>query len=261
MSKIENPTPVSRTSGMEARRIIGDLVGHARFVEANFNVAYAHLHEAEAFLDTTAPVSDDYQKGFREGLDEALQIATIQAALMADLALEGLPENARDREAMEAALKRFSHKLKVTLDDLAPRKDSPVSRSGWENEEKLTVEQAWTILCETPDITSPEEYPDHALITMEQLGSFMARAVGNWHPIVGADKSINQIIGTEIGLPIGNSLPIWARDGDGRVFECLWADDGKRAYWWDIEGESPVDPVEFMPHPLAALSATATEGE
>lgn len=49
--------------------------------------------------------------------------------------------------------------------------------TGWEAEEKLTVEEAWTILCETPDITSPEEYPDHALITMEQLGSFMARAL------------------------------------------------------------------------------------
>jgi len=47
---------------------------------------------------------------------------------------------------------------------------------GWEAEEKLTVEEAWTILCETPDITSPEGYPDHALITIEQLGSFMARA-------------------------------------------------------------------------------------
>lgn len=46
----------------------------------------------------------------------------------------------------------------------------------WADKGKLTVEQAWTILCETPDITSPEEYPDHALITMEQLGSFMARA-------------------------------------------------------------------------------------
>jgi hypothetical protein len=45
-----------------------------------------------------------------------------------------------------------------------------------DGEDRLTVEQAWTILCETPDITSPEEYPDHALITMEQLGSFMARA-------------------------------------------------------------------------------------
>ncbi len=48
--------------------------------------------------------------------------------------------------------------------------------NGWENEEKLTVEQAWQILVETPDVTSPEEYPDHALITMDQLGSFMARA-------------------------------------------------------------------------------------
>lgn len=48
--------------------------------------------------------------------------------------------------------------------------------AGWEGDEKLTVEEAWTILCETPDITSPEEYPDHALITLEQLGSFMARA-------------------------------------------------------------------------------------
>lgn len=56
-------------------------------------------------------------------------------------------------------------------------KPSPQTNlTGWEAEEKLTVEQAWTILCETPDITSPEEYPDHALITMEQLGSFMTRA-------------------------------------------------------------------------------------
>ncbi len=62
---------------------------------------------------------------------------------------------------------------------------------GWEAEEKLTVEEAWTILCETPDITSPEEYPDHALITMEQLGSFMARARHHaltWEPIETAPR-------------------------------------------------------------------------
>ncbi|MGV1951672.1 hypothetical protein ACQZ44_12650 [Agrobacterium vitis] len=40
----------------------------------------------------------------------------------------------------------------------------------------LTVGEAWQELCETPDITSPEEYPDHALITMEQLGNFLERA-------------------------------------------------------------------------------------
>lgn len=80
--------------------------------------------------------------------------------------------------------------------------------------------------------------------------------MGTWRPITEADKGIAYI--HDLGeLRIGNSYPIWARDADGRVFECLWADDGKKAYWWDIEGESPVDPIEFMPHPLAA---SATEG-
>lgn len=40
----------------------------------------------------------------------------------------------------------------------------------------LTPEEAWQELCETPDVTSPEEYPDHALITIEQLADYMRRA-------------------------------------------------------------------------------------
>ncbi|QXZ71844.1 Lar family restriction alleviation protein [Agrobacterium sp. S7/73] len=44
------------------------------------------------------------------------------------------------------------------------------------DENKLTPEEAWTYLCETPDITSPEEYPDHALITLEQLRDYMWQA-------------------------------------------------------------------------------------
>ncbi|CUX23649.1 hypothetical protein AGR6A_Cc150138 [Agrobacterium sp. NCPPB 925] len=40
----------------------------------------------------------------------------------------------------------------------------------------------------------------------------------------------------------------WVRDEDGRIYEAVWTDD-KNGYWWDLEGESPVDPVEFMPHP------------
>ncbi|WP_018900372.1 hypothetical protein [Rhizobium sp. 2MFCol3.1] len=51
----------------------------------------------------------------RDGVGEALQIAGDQARLMADLAIEGLPENARQREAMEAALTRFSTSLAHTL--------------------------------------------------------------------------------------------------------------------------------------------------
>ncbi len=71
-----------------------------------------------------------------------------------------------------------------------------------------------------------------------------------WRPISEADKSIAyvHIVGD---MRIGNSYPIWARDADGRVYEVLWSDNEKKAYWWDIDGESPVDPVEFMPHPLA----------
>ena len=53
---------------------------------------------------------------------------------------------------------------------------STTDTDGWHDEEKLTPDEAWTILCETPDITSPEDYPDHALITFEQLRSYMHRA-------------------------------------------------------------------------------------
>lgn len=70
-----------------------------------------------------------------------------------------------------------------------------------------------------------------------------------WRPIEEADNGI--AYAHAFGeIRIGNSYPIWARDKDGRIFEALWSDNGKLAYWWDIEGESPVDPVDFMPHPL-----------
>jgi hypothetical protein len=105
----------------------------------------------------------------------------------------------------------------------------------------------------------------HGLIAMDHVADHVRAKILSlsssslWRPIAEADKGVAYIV--EAGsIRIGNSYPIWARDNDGRVFECLWADDGKRSYWWDIEGESPVDPVEFMPHPFAALASTATEG-
>lgn len=77
-----------------------------------------------------------------------------------------------------------------------------------------------------------------------------------WLPIEKADREItHQQTFPEIGLTLQNSDRYWVRDADGRVFEASWTEDGKgRDYWWDWEGESPVDPVEFMPHPLAALA-------
>lgn len=72
-----------------------------------------------------------------------------------------------------------------------------------------------------------------------------------WLPIAMADKSVERVIDLpNLGMRISNSEDYWVRDDDGRTYHATWADDGKRAYWWDFEGESPVDPVEFMPHPL-----------
>ncbi|MBZ5761527.1 hypothetical protein LAV84_18575 [Rhizobium sp. VS19-DR104.2] len=74
---------------------------------------------------------------------------------------------------------------------------------------------------------------------------------GRWLPIECADKSVDRTYNFPgMPRPISNSEEYWCRDADGRVYLATWADDGERAYWWDLEGESPVDPVEFMAHPL-----------
>jgi hypothetical protein len=76
--------------------------------------------------------------------------------------------------------------------------------------------------------------------------------VGIWLPIAQADRTINHVTEfTQIGLTLKNSDTFWVRDEDGRVYRAAWSEGNKgRDYWWDWEGESPVDPVEFMPHPL-----------
>lgn len=71
-----------------------------------------------------------------------------------------------------------------------------------------------------------------------------------WRPIAEADLAITQVQDfSEAGITLRNSDRYWVRDEDGRIYEASWSDD-KAGYWWDWEGESPVDPVEFMPHPL-----------
>lgn len=75
-----------------------------------------------------------------------------------------------------------------------------------------------------------------------------------WRPISEADKSITFNQDFDLGngekMTIRNSDDYWVRDDDGRVYRATWCDH-KGGYWWDIEGESPVDPVEYMPHPLS----------
>ncbi len=42
---------------------------------------------------------------------------------------------------------------------------------------KHFCESQWQTLCEFDDRTSPEEYPDHALITKEELERFMEKSL------------------------------------------------------------------------------------
>lgn len=83
-----------------------------------------------------------------------------------------------------------------------------------------------------------------------------------WRPISEADKSItfNQTfdLGDGEKMTIRNSDHYWVRDEDGRVYEATWSDH-KGGYWWDLEGDSPVDPVEYMPHPLSLPLAPPLE--
>lgn len=70
---------------------------------------------------------------------------------------------------------------------------------------------------------------------------------GIWHPIEEADKTIVDVFDLpDIGITVRNSAHIMARDSDGRFFECCWTDH-RGGYWWDLEQESPVDPVDFQP--------------
>lgn len=78
----------------------------------------------------------------------------------------------------------------------------------------------------------------------------MSDVIARWLPIAQADKSITEVQDfPSIELTLRNSERYWVRDADGRVFEASWT-EGERNYWWDWEGESPVDPIQFMPHPL-----------
>jgi hypothetical protein len=78
--------------------------------------------------------------------------------------------------------------------------------------------------------------------------------MSDWRPIETADKTITfEHFFPKTNITIRSSDPILARDEDGREFECIWS-EGKRDYWFDVENESPVDPVEWKPfvEPLEA---------
>lgn len=87
-----------------------------------------------------------------------------------------------------------------------------------------------------------------------------AGLAGTWRPIAEADRTITEVEEfPEADLTLRMSDRYWVRDDDGRIYEAAWSEgnNGARDFWWDFEGESPVDPVEFMPHPLDPRFAKA----
>lgn len=67
-----------------------------------------------------------------------------------------------------------------------------------------------------------------------------------WRPISEADKTIvTEHSFDDVNIVVRNSAHIMARDEDGRMFECCWTDH-RGGYWWDLDEESPVDPVDFQ---------------
>lgn len=83
-----------------------------------------------------------------------------------------------------------------------------------------------------------------------------------WRPIAEADTTITYEETFDLGdgktMTLRNSENYWVRDAYDQIFEATWTDH-RGGYWWDIEGESPADPVEYMPHPLEILSKRNTE--
>ena len=106
--------------------------------------------------------------------------------------------------------------------------------------------------------------PDHADAGKLVEGDARADLERFWRPISEADRTITYEdtfnLGDGKSMTIRNSDHFWVRDADGRVYEATWSDH-KAGYWWDLEGESPVDPVEYMPHPLSLPSAPSEGAE
>ncbi|MEN0115393.1 MAG: hypothetical protein AAGD15_01615 [Agrobacterium cavarae] len=104
--------------------------------------------------------------------------------------------------------------------------------------------------------TDENEQPIH-LTQYEAAKAIKAYLEASWRPISEADKSIaHQEHFPSVKMTLRHSERYWVRDNDGRVYEASWSEGNNgRNFWWDWEGESPVNPVEFMPHPASTLNA------
>jgi hypothetical protein len=92
----------------------------------------------------------------------------------------------------------------------------------WEAAEPLSPEDAWDVLVNVDDRTSPEEYPDMCLITRDELFDFMQRAAA---PKVASDTGAGERF----------TQPLVSRDGDTVYVSFDAPDDEIQPFILDIE--------------------------
>ncbi|MGG7519648.1 hypothetical protein ACQ3G6_17370 [Allorhizobium undicola] len=163
----------------------------------------------------------------------------------------------------DIAVDRFAAAMKVKL-----AKKRSEGRGGWEDKSQCTNEFLSRLLKEHVEKGDPVDVGNLAMMIHQRgerittppdqsarIAELEAALAGKWLPIELADKTITHVQGfPEVGITIKTSDRYWVRDADGRIYEAAWSEgEFGRDFWWDFEAESPVDPVEFMPHPLAAL--------
>lgn len=102
-------------------------------------------------------------------------------------------------EAQDAELRRnthevynHSHREERKADEAAPPPQTASAGDG----ETLSPDEAWQQLLEVDDRTSPAEYPDHCLITRDELGYFMSCAKPS-HP-ASLEAALTQALEAEL---------------------------------------------------------------
>ena len=117
--------------------------------------------EKDAAQSTLAPGNpDDDALVFRRDVVAMLKRVADEHA---DLAVYGLPENARGREAMEAALRRAQYAVAFM-----PTAPTPAGAS-WTEAVAKAADEIVRDACELTDRTSPEDWPEALLITGQEL--------------------------------------------------------------------------------------------
>lgn len=169
-----------------------------------------------------------YDRDFREGDTLWLRETTVGGAEYTDREL-------RRKITYILLGGQFGVPLGYAILGLAPAAASPV---GTREDERLSPDAAWQQLLEVDDRTSPAEYPDHCLITKDELAFFMSQAPSSSVPVEGW-RGIESAPKPKWGEPRQPVLLAWTyRNTPPASGEAYWHEDedGNGDWWWANTG-------------------------